>query len=118
MPNQMTELTELGPGIYEGQSPAKNEVRRFILIPDGLTEKELDSGLQFLYIKEPEKQSAFAHLIFDLGEKMEEIGGKQYIRFLADSSIEDLREWLDKFKEGVENCRERESREGKAETRK
>lgn len=91
----MAKLKEIEPGIYEGHSPAKNEVRRFIKLPDGLTDDEMTAAVEAVWgvdtsVGDPWKKTV--HLSHNLREKNEEIGGSTFVRFLADASLETLRE--------------------------
>ena len=101
------ELKEIAPNLYEGTSPKKVEKRRFILLPDGLTDQELMQGLEGMYGLDPKKEAwdATAHLQHDLTQKIEIINGRRYIRLLLGAPIEKMEENLRKFNERVRRFR-------------
>ncbi|MBT3538782.1 hypothetical protein HOF40_01940 [Candidatus Parcubacteria bacterium] len=79
------QLKEIAPGVYEGVSPAKNEVRRFIALPENLTDdEELRVTVAALDMR---PEAAFA---INLKEKNESIGGRTFIRYLSDADPKEL----------------------------
>ena len=100
------ELREIAPNIYEGISPAKGEVRRFILLPE-VTEAEMLKGLEEMFGKDSTKNpwDATVHFAYDLTEKNETINGQTYQRCLANAEIRSMQERLRKFNDRVARFR-------------
>ena len=114
-------LTEIAPNMYEGMSPARKEIRRFALLPDGLTKEEMLQGLEGLLGLDSKNNpgDATAHLQHDLTEKNEVIDDKTYFRFIANAELSEMKEGLEKFNERVERFRsEQKQSERPSENRK
>ena len=107
------QLKEIAPNLYEGMSPKKNERRKFVLLPDGLTDQELIEGLEGMYGLDSKKEpwDGTAHLQYDITEKIEIINGRKYIRLLLEAPIEKMNDNLRKFNERVARFRKEQSGE-------
>ncbi|MFH1089441.1 MAG: hypothetical protein V1716_03390 [Candidatus Uhrbacteria bacterium] len=107
MAQKNSDLKEIAPGIYEGTSPAKGEVRRFIKLPKGLDRSEMVAGLEAILGFDSRKNpgDATRHWFFDITEKKEEIGGEIYFRCLETADVLDLEQGLKDFNNRLKEYR-------------
>lgn len=99
------ELNQVLEGVYKGMSPAINEERLYLEIPQDLTDDEVI--MAFTLINKPEKMIAHdSPLKGDFDKKCEEFDGKKYMRCGLGSIDEEVQKFQQLFTKAIQHIRE------------